>query len=291
MTHSPVIAAAKALAEKYYPAWPTHGGLHPWIIPALCEALSATLPSEEAMKPTETHDPDCFLSGGDDGRFPCICAKKRTPKPEPTEDHLRRACEELGFEYQYFRDGYGKAHHYAVRTVARLLAERDAMQPMPSETNVGNITWRGEEWVPLEAYREAMAGWKAAGAERDAMEARVEGWQPINTRPTNGMEALVGVWVDYEGKRIWSSWTTLFDGGPLGNDGINGDEPTHWMPLPAGPEPTPTSGTTDPDLVLADQLAAKFESRMVTPYPPARLEALKEMALEALKLKGQAHDQ
>lgn len=34
----------------------------------------------------------------------------------------------------------------------------------PSPTNAGNIIINGEEWVPLEAYREAMNGWKAANA-------------------------------------------------------------------------------------------------------------------------------
>ena len=30
----------------------------------------------------DKHDPDCFLSGGDDGRFPCICRKNH-------EDRMR----------------------------------------------------------------------------------------------------------------------------------------------------------------------------------------------------------
>lgn len=31
-----------------------------------------------------------------------------------------------------------------------------------SPHNLGNIIFRGEEYVPLEAYKEAMSGWKAA---------------------------------------------------------------------------------------------------------------------------------
>jgi hypothetical protein len=46
-----------------------------------------------------------------------------TTQPEPTEDHLRRACEELGLVY----DNAARMFK-SVRTVARLLAERDAMQ-------------------------------------------------------------------------------------------------------------------------------------------------------------------
>lgn len=33
-----------------------------------------------------------------------------------------------------------------------------------SPVNAGNIVYRGEEWVPLSAYREAMEGWKAANS-------------------------------------------------------------------------------------------------------------------------------
>jgi hypothetical protein len=53
-------------------------------------------PSEEAKEPK-----DCFCATLDPARQPCLpCTQRRqaelaTPSPEPTEDHLRRACEEL----------------------------------------------------------------------------------------------------------------------------------------------------------------------------------------------------
>lgn len=49
---------------------------------------------------SEWHEPDCFLSGGDDGRFPCICVKRHGDRlrngdggglPErPPLTHIRR---------------------------------------------------------------------------------------------------------------------------------------------------------------------------------------------------------
>lgn len=37
-----------------------------------------------------------------------------------------------------------------------------------SPINLGNIVYRGEEWVPLSAFREAMDGWKAANERHRA---------------------------------------------------------------------------------------------------------------------------
>jgi hypothetical protein len=47
-----------------------------------------------------------------------------------------------------------------VEKTIRLYAEEVRSSPI----NTGNIVYRGEEWVPFEAYREAMDGWKAANA-------------------------------------------------------------------------------------------------------------------------------
>ena len=107
--HSPaLIAAAKALAEKHGWRWFGTAGLN-----ALCEALSTTPPSEEsAMSVIPKHT----VAASDNNR------------PEPTEDHLRRACEELGVNYETFVAGVlGDFAADAVRTVARLLAERDEL--------------------------------------------------------------------------------------------------------------------------------------------------------------------
>lgn len=69
-----------------------------------------------------------------------------------------------------------------------------------------------------------------------------DGWQPIETAPKDGSEALVGCWVvkheeddgpDFD--PYFAQWVTIFDGGPLGNEGFYGGEPTHWSPLPAPP--------------------------------------------------------
>jgi hypothetical protein len=108
MTDHPahIVAEAKALAEK-------HGFiLSQPRIDMLCEALTTTPPSEEAM--TAYHS----TPNADHG-----------PKPTPTvtEDHLRRACEECERD----RDATGQMQY--VRTVARLLAERDAMQARVEE--------------------------------------------------------------------------------------------------------------------------------------------------------------
>ena len=63
------------------------------------------------------------------------------------------------------------------------------------------------------------------------------GWQPIETIPAQGC-VVVGCWV---GSR-WSWWEGLAS--DLGCDGEYGDEPTHWMPLPA----PPMKGPTDADV-------------------------------------------
>lgn len=135
----PLIAAAKALAEK-------HGSPLCWAWTAdafkqmLCEAL-LTHPdpawSEQAME----HP----------GPWSAFAAAYVTTKPEPTEDHLRRACEELnrGLYTKHWR--WAKdAKDNTVRTVARLLAEREAMQARDSklEQALGILhhRWKNENW-------------------------------------------------------------------------------------------------------------------------------------------------
>jgi hypothetical protein len=61
------------------------------------------------------------------------------------------------------------------------------------------------------------------------------GWQPIETAPTDGTRVmlcagrwhyLAGVqWEDDDGRPVW-----------FGGDVVV-DDPTHWMPLPALPQP------------------------------------------------------
>jgi len=113
--HSPaLIAAAKAIELRVF------GYDHPddRICAALCEALSTT-PSEEPMKQKRDLS-ECQSA------FDVIA---NAAKPEPSEDHLRRACKLCGEKYDTFASGK-LSTRYAdnVHTVARLLAEREAMQ-------------------------------------------------------------------------------------------------------------------------------------------------------------------
>jgi hypothetical protein len=72
------------------------------------------------------------------------------------------------------------------------------------------------------------------------------GWQPISSAPKDGEDVLLtdgtvvtfGGWIsdvdqgaDYEGQCGLAGWWSL-----RSDDGF---EPTHWMPLPAPPQPEP----------------------------------------------------
>ena len=64
---------------------------------------------------------------------------------------------------------------------------------------------------------------------------RASGWQPIETAPTDGTHILVfapvdGVVSSYFKHGCWQRMTTVYAAGRDGN------EPTHWMPLPDAPE-------------------------------------------------------
>jgi hypothetical protein len=117
-----IIAQAREIAERH--GMYQRGGV---VIDALCEALTTTPPSEEAMTKSDVRND-----------------RTTDPKPEPTEDHLRRACEELGFPvYPDFSDrSYTAVALAGVRTVARLLAERDAMQAEVESWRTSTQTWR-----------------------------------------------------------------------------------------------------------------------------------------------------
>ena len=74
---------------------------------------------------------------------------------------------------------------------------------------------------------------RAALADRDLGEAvEVQGWQPIETAPTDGGEVLVYVGKSYVGGCVVAVKDT--NGDWLDWDG-DVWEPTHWMPLPAAP--------------------------------------------------------
>ena len=207
--HSPaVIAAAKALAEKHYSL--ATGYDH---IAALCEALSTTL-SEEAMS-------ECPVCGNEErhsgtGLLTCECPAK----PEPTEDYRRRAKELVRAEHDRTRGFvYLVSNHPAYSTVARLLAERDAMQ-----ARVGDpVAWLYDFGGPIAPYATTVRN--------------------QNLIRNGGTE------------------TPLYGGKPA--------------------EPTP-----DPDLVLAREAAESMGL-----VDTATKMIAENVALRALKLKGQAHDQ
>ena len=64
----------------------------------------------------------------------------------------------------------------------------------------------------------------------------VQGWQPIETAPTDGGEVLVYVGKSYVGGCVIAVKDT--NGDWLDWDG-DVWEPTHWMPLPAAPDAKP----------------------------------------------------
>lgn len=66
------------------------------------------------------------------------------------------------------------------------------------------------------------------------------GWQPIEAAP-NGTALLVSAWMfgEQDGQRFVCCGTFREDHGVwMGDDGEELWEPTHWMPLPAPPQPT-----------------------------------------------------
>jgi hypothetical protein len=141
---------------------------------ALCEALSTT-PSEESME--QWHIPEEPTS---------------TPKPEPTEDHLRRAYDLLPW------NGEDEAR----RIIARLLAERDALEAEnsllaagccinPGQHGLvgdehGNFQCTAYEALSAEekAHSEALARIAELEAERDAMQAEIASLRDYITEPT-----------------------------------------------------------------------------------------------------------
>jgi hypothetical protein len=67
----------------------------------------------------------------------------------------------------------------------------------------------------------------------------VQGWQPIETAPKDGIPiilgwpkmALGGYWAEWRG-----TWTTAH------GEYVGENEPTHWMPLPDAPQPPQGEG-------------------------------------------------
>lgn len=97
------------------------------------------------------------------------------------------------------------------------------------------------------------AGWPQMGPHVVARLSVVPAWQPIETAPKDGTEILViephgqavAHWDESEGGE-WDHGLQRLVGGGQWVDGTVGDwgcqeyrwlQPTHWMPLPAAPEP------------------------------------------------------
>ena len=97
-------------------------------------------------------------------------------------------------------------------------------------------------------FAEPFEGWIGLATELlDALEAalaRAEGagWQPIETAPKDGTRILVWIGDDFPMVAKWkeskygSWWNPCED---LIADVLGACAPTHWMPLPAAPEPRP----------------------------------------------------
>jgi len=220
-----IIAAAKALAEKHgVPSWAVRDWGH--LQAALCEAILTTLPSEEAMM----HKSDCAVHNEPAyPNGPCDCGA------EPTEDHLRRACEECNADFDAFiTRQFSPLAVKAISAVARLLAERDA------DCDAAN-----------QQMAEAAERIQELKAERDAMQARVDGWQDITTAPKDGTWFVAA----QNGETYPCEWRVEEPDEGAGKAGWwdhfnqSFEEPTHWMPT-ASAEPAP-----DPDLVLAREAA------------------------------------
>ncbi|MBO9428056.1 hypothetical protein [Sulfitobacter sp. R18_1] len=60
-------------------------------------------------------------------------------------------------------------------------------------------------------------------------------WLPISEAPTDA-EIVVGCYVEMKDGRYWSQWIVDPIDGEFGNDGYNGDSPTHWQYAPRDPE-------------------------------------------------------
>jgi len=257
--HSPaVIAAAKALAEKHgVPSWAVRDWGH--LQAALCEAILTTPPSEEAMSellPCPVCCGSADYKGSEGAGYTVRCTScgyggpwgdygyqardgwnnlPRTPKPEPTEDHLRRACEECNADFDAFiTRQFSPLAVKAISAVARLLAERDA------DCDAAN-----------QQMAEAAERIQELKAERDAMQARVDGWQDITTAPKDGTWFVAA----QNGETYPCEWRVEEPDEGAGKAGWwdhfnqSFEEPTHWMPT-ASAEPAP-----DPDLVLAREAA------------------------------------
>jgi hypothetical protein len=246
MTQAPtypahIIAAAKALAEKH--AYPLKVEMKTWFTNALCEALTTTPPSEEAMLERDNSSDLSHIRGD-----------LKQAKPEPTEDHLRRACEELGLDPElYLKGGYGMWEGRAVRTVARLLAERDAMQ-----ARVEPAAWLYErkpgEW-PHASPTVQLARWDEADAARPF-------WTetPLYTAKIEPAPCTMGVGCDEAG--------------------------VCYAEAHGAPEKCPrTEPTPDPDLVLAREAAERVcAERGFGKGNPGLLSAVEQEVHRALKL-------
>jgi len=162
---------------------------------------------------------------------------------EPPDDHLRlrevqRAANELDAkdaEIARYRELAAKTHN------ANMATNDEAAK---LHLLIDELHARAEQAEAAERIQELKA-------ERDAMQARVDGWQDITTAPKDGTWFVAA----QNGETYPCEWRVEEPDEGAGKAGWwdhfnqSFEEPTHWMPT-ASAEPAP-----DPDLVLAREAA------------------------------------
>lgn len=105
-------------------------------------------------------------------------------------------------------------------------AAAEATIPIDSESSAADH----ERRIARDAAIYALESWPRATGH----------WLPVAKLgpERDDREILVGVWVQGEHGPFWSSWTAYNNGDSLGNDGLYGDEPTHYADIipPVMPE-------------------------------------------------------
>ncbi len=112
---------------------------------------------------------------------------------------------------------------------------------------IGNVVWLKEGGVSFHPAPEPFSVGQScrveplvrlsdALAKADAILARgcPEGWRPIETAPKDGTK-IVGMNARGEVFRVW--WFLFEEGHDWQDDWDSEQRPTHWMPLPAAPQP------------------------------------------------------
>lgn len=98
--------------------------------------------------------------------------------------------------------------------------------------------WSTENWMYVANRSDALEIWLAATtAEREH-----RAWRPIETAPRDGTEVLVCRTYAHNRPEYavaaWNGeeWRDMGDIGWAGMHGDEGNQPTHWMPLPPPPK-------------------------------------------------------